>query len=298
MPDNDLQNLAGALQKQWKRYKKALRRCQNKFSEEAIHACRVQARRLLSSFDLRAGLVTARHLGKARRALKERLDALDELRDTQVQAAAVSRLLRIFPAARPFHTYLLKREARLRKETRKSLRHLHVHHLAKLVASCRADVTEQLEERPTKEIAAFLVRSAARAFARTRQRRERIVPKDPGSIHRTRVAFKKFRYMVEALGNYFPGLTEEHLASMRHYQTLMGEIQDAELLLRALDKFLRRQEIKTGAAVRFHEELVRRRQWLIRVYLKEADQLLTFWPLHRGGARVRRDPAGRPAQEG
>jgi hypothetical protein len=59
----------------------------------------------------------------------------------------------------------------------------------------------------------------------------------------------------------------------------MGEIQDAEMLLAALDKFLRKQEIKPQAARRFRAELMRRRQRLIRVYLKAADQLLEFWPL-------------------
>ena len=65
------------------------------------------------------------------------------------------------------------------------------------------------------------------------------------------MAFKKFRYMVEALAEHLPGATQGRLAAMHHYQTMMGDIQDAEVLLAALDKFLRKQEIKPEAARRF-----------------------------------------------
>jgi CHAD domain-containing protein len=125
------------------------------------------------------------------------------------------------------------------------------------------------------------------AFRRARQLRTRINPRDPWTIHRTRVAFKRFRYMVEALAERLPGVTGERLAAMRHYQTMMGEIQDAEVLLRTLDKFLRKKEIKPEAARRFRAELLRRRQRLIRIYLKAADQLLEFWPLPGGGPASR-----------
>jgi len=58
---------------------------------------------------------------------------------------------------------------------------------------------------------------------------------------------------------------------------MMGDIQDTEVLLRALDKYLWKK--KSDFPRGFREELVRRRQWLIRVYLDAADQLLEFWPL-------------------
>ena len=88
----------------------------------------------------------------------------------------------------------------------------------------------------------MLLRSVDRAFSRTRQLRARIDPRDTRTIHRTRVAFKKFRYMVEALAEYLPGGDRPSAwPAMRHYQTMMGEIQDAEVLLRTLDKFLRKQ---------------------------------------------------------
>jgi CHAD domain-containing protein len=286
LPGGRRKDLARALKKRSKRYRRELRRCQRKFSAEAIHASRVETRRLLSSLDLLGSLVSARHLEKARAALKRHLDALDDLRDTQVQLLAVGKLLRVYPAARPFHEFLLKREKSWAQKTRRRIKQLGHRRLGRLIAACRGDVRAHLGERPPQRVAEVLLRSVDRAFTRTRQRWARIRPEDARTIHRTRLAFKKFRYMVEALADFLPGVAAEDLAAMHHYQTLMGEIQDAEVLLRTLDKFLRKQEIKPEAARRFREELLRRRQWLVRVYMGAAEQLLEFWPLPQGGAGI------------
>jgi hypothetical protein len=66
---------------------------------------------------------------------------------------------------------------------------------------------------------------------------------------------------------------------MRGYQSMMGDIQDVEVLVAAFDKFVRSQEIDRGSARHLREELRRRRRWLIRVYMNAAGRLGQFWPL-------------------
>jgi CHAD domain-containing protein len=293
---NSATSLARSLKQQWKRYRKELKRCQRKCSAGTIHAFRVETRRLLSTLELLGGFLPARRVEKAQRLLKRHLDVFDDLRDTQVQLATVGRMRRAFPVARPFEACLLEREERFTRRTRKNIKQVRTGRLGKLITTCRGGVEEQLRKSAPRKAFAVLLRSVDRAFRRTRQLRMRISPRDAWTIHRTRVAFKKFRYMVEALAEQLPAVTGERLAAMRHYQTMMGEIQDAEVLLAALDKFLRKQEIKVEAARRFRAELLRRRQRLIRVYLKAADQLLAFWPLPDSGAGVPPAPprASRP----
>jgi hypothetical protein len=58
----------------------------------------------------------------------------------------------------------------------------------------------------------------------------------------------------------------------------MGDIQDAQVLLAAVDKYLCKHEIEPKAALRFRKELLRRRHILIRRYLDAADELAQFWP--------------------
>jgi CHAD domain-containing protein len=278
--------LARSLKQQWKRYRRQLKRCQQKCSPSAIHAFRVETRRLVSTLELLGGFLPVRRVEKAQRILKRHRDAFDDLRDTQVQLEAVGSMQRAFPALRPFYASLREREEGLTRKTCKKFTRVRTGRLGKVVAACRAEVEAQLSKCTPRKALAVLLRSVDRAFRRTRQLRGRIDVSDTWTIHRTRVAFKKFRYMVEALAEHLPAIKEERLAAMRQYQTMMGEIQDAEVLLATLHKFLLQQEIKLGAVRRFRAELSRRRQRLIRVYLKAADQLLEFWPLPNGRAGV------------
>jgi CHAD domain-containing protein len=300
-PDDSLgsrvHHLARSLKQQWKRYRKELKRCQRKCSAKAIHSFRIESRRLLSSLELLDGFLPARQTEKAQHLLKRHLDIFDDLRDTQVQLAVVGGMRRAFSAARPFLAWLRAWEERFARKTRKNIRKVKTARLGKLIAVCRGEVEERLGKSTPREALAALLRSVDRAFGRTRQLRTRIDARDTLTIHRTRVAFKRFRYMVETMTEHLPAVTRERLSAMRHYQTMMGEIQDAEMRLRALDKFLRKQETELAAAHRFRTELLRRRQRLIRVYLKTADQLLEFWSLPDSRAGVPPAPRGSLARE-
>jgi CHAD domain-containing protein len=275
-PDS-LEHLAGALKRQWKRYRCELRQCQKHFSSEAVHQSRVATRRLLSTVELLAGFLPAAVVKQVNGALKRQLDLFDELRDTQVQLQAVRTLLKRFPAARPFRSYLRKREARFTKRTRKGIRHVKTGRMRDLVSACRKEL-EASSRDGGDQAAALLLRSANRAFAETLKLRGQISKEDSQTIHRTRVAFKKFRYMVEALAADLPGIRPSLIKAMHDYQTRMGEIQDTEVLLQAFEKFVARERPAPDAAQALRKALLDRRGALIKTYLTSADQLLEFWP--------------------
>ena len=269
----------GLLQQQWKRYRRALKRCQDKFTLNAIHEFRVETRRLLSCLALLEDLLPARRVGKVWRLLKRRLDLLDDLRDTQVQLETLVKLHRASTVAGPFRASLRKREQRFTRRTRKQIRKVKARRLGKLVAECQEYLETAIAGAGSRKALAALLRSVGRAFRRACHLHARINPRDSATIHRTRVAFKRFRYMVEALAACLPAVTRQRLGAMRRYQTMMGNIQDAEVLLGALDGFLARQAVNPETVRRFREQLLRRRQRLIRVYLRASGQLLKFWPL-------------------
>lgn len=278
--------VAGSLELHWKRYRKALKRCQRKFSPKAIHAFRVETRRLLSRLELFGGFLPNQPLDKVRRLLKRNLDLLDDLRDTQVLLETLARMRRRSSAAQVFRASLLKREQRCIRRANKQIQRIKTRRLGRLVVECQADLEERLADLTPRKTRAGLLRSVNCAFRRVGRLRARVSPDDTSTIHRTRVAFKKFRYMVEALEGCLPGVTRERLEAMRRYQTLMGNIQDSAVLLAALDRFLPEHELSAESARRFRAQLVRRRRRLIRSYLAAADQLYGFWPLPDSGAGI------------
>jgi CHAD domain-containing protein len=274
-----LKHLADSLHAQWRRYRKRLRRCQVRFSEEAVHDSRVETRRLLATVELLGAFISQSEIKKARRALKHHLDTFDQLRDTQVQLVYVSRMTRAFPAARAFRNWLLRREARFTRETRRAIKHIKTGRLGRRVAAFEAQIRHERNRRPRARAFDALLREMDRAFARVAQLSRRVKAADTATIHRTRVAFKRFRYMVEALSPLLPAVTDEHRRAMHGYQSMMGDIQDVEVLLAALDKFTRSGEIDLKPARQLRNEFLRRRKWLIRVCLNAADKLRQFWPV-------------------
>ncbi len=278
LPSGILRALAGSLKRQWKRYRKGLKRCQEKFSERAVHDSRVETRRLLSMLELLGPFLPRGHFRKAQTLLKEHLDTFDDLRDTQVQLATVDKMLGAFPTAQPFHDYLLKCEERFARQTRKQIKGIKTRRLGKLILACRQDVKCWCADAESAKANGLLLQSMTRAFNRTVDLKNRINPKDTDTIHCTRVAFKRLRYMMETVADYLPGMNDKLLDAMRHYQTMMGDVQDAEVLRRALDRFLGKKTIPPKVAKPLRQELLARRQFLIQVFLDASDQLLDFWP--------------------
>ena len=274
LPPETLGRLCASLKQQWKRYRKRLKRCQKRFSEKAVHASRVETRRLLSVVELLEPFFSAPLARKIRRALKKYLDTFDELRDTQVQLLLVAELRKNSPAARKFHSHLEKCEARFSKQTRRAIKQVKSGRLAKLVENCRAQVGKHIKETEPELTATMLWRSVNRAFDRVGQLKSRINPRDTRSIHCTRIAFKRFRYMLESLSRCWPVPGKRLLTQMHDYQTLMGNIQDEQVLLQAFDKW----DDGTSAARHFRQELIKRRKQLIQHFLEQADQLSEFWP--------------------
>ena len=273
-----LPHVRRSLRKQWKRYRKELKRCQRKFSEKAVHNSRVAARRLLATIELLEGFVRPELVKKARCAIKDHLDIFDDLRDTQVQVVAVNRLQATFPAARAICQWLQKRETRFRKQARACVKRSRIKPLAKVIAISEDSFVKEVKKRAADAATRLLARSINKAFLRTMRFRQRIRTQQPKTIHRTRVAFKRFRYMVELLADHLSA-DEKMLAEMQHYQTMMGDIQDAEVLLHCFDKFARKKNIRPEAAIQLREELLRRREWLIKVFMDAAGQLREFWPI-------------------
>jgi phosphohistidine phosphatase len=278
-PTADVLKLLGdSLGAQWRRYRRRLKRCQRHFSEEAVHDSRVATRQLLSTIELLGTFISERDIRKARRSLKRHLDTLDPLRDTQVQLIYVGRMKSAFPAARAFHAWLRNRETRFTRETRKAVKCIRTGRLGRRIAAFEKEVRRQRKQVTRKQASAQIQRAMNRAFARVERLCRRARADDIQTIHRTRIAFKRFRYMAEALSPLLPAVTEEHLHAMRGYQVMMGDIQDLEVLLAAVDKFARKEKADAAVVRQIKNELAHRRQMLVRIYLNAAGRLRRFWP--------------------
>ena len=265
------QFLLAALDERWKNYRAELKHCREEFSNEAVHDLRSCCRRMLAFIRLLKSISPRPRLQKLNRAFKDQLDEFDDLRDIQVVLAEVSETVKELSQLQEFQDHLQRVEKGLLKTLRKRLRVVDLFDVSKRVRRLR----ESLKHETSNDLVRQGLQAVDDAFLITKRRRDWINPAQATSIHRVRLAFKTFRYMVEIIHPLLDGFPTENLKCMHDYQSLMGEIQDVEVILQAL----------TDAPVNvssFDPEPVRRyyegcHAEAISTYLENMNQLDTFW---------------------
>lgn len=263
--------LLEALDHRWENYRAEIKRCRAEFSNEAVHDLRSAARRMLAIIRLLNSIDPRPRLQKLNRAFKDQLNEFDDLRDTQVILAEISETVQQLPQLEVFQEYLQSVEKRLLKTLRKKLRVVDLFEVSKRIRRLR----ESLKAESKGDLVSELLQTVDNDYFITKQRQNWINPAQANTIHRVRIAFKSFRYMVEIVHPLLPEYPPENLRHMHEYQSLMGEVQDVEVIMQAL------ADAPVDAAS-FDPEPVRRyyeccHAKAISDYLETMDQLNTFW---------------------
>jgi CHAD domain-containing protein len=267
------QFLLEALDQRWKNYRAELKRCREAFSNEAVHDLRSAARRMLAIIRLLNSISPRPRLQKLNRAFKDQLDEFDDLRDTQVVLAEVSETLQELPQLQAFEDYLQEVEKSLLKTLRKKLKVVDLFDVSKRIRRMRESL--KAEANANGELVLQVFQAVDDAFLITKQRQSWINPAQASTIHRVRIAFKTFRYMVEIIHPLLKDFPLENLKQMHEYQSLMGEIQDVEVIMQMLtDAPIRAASFDSEPVRRYYE---RSHAAAISAYLEHMNQLDTFW---------------------
>jgi CHAD domain-containing protein len=253
-------------------YKAGLKTCRREFSEEAVHDFRVALRRLLSFLDLLRVVIQDPKIQKMRRILKDQLDDLDDLRNAQALLADISEIIHENPALQPFQEYLKQKEKSLMRLARKEVNSLKTDSLARRIKK----LSQAIEKLKQADLEISLFSAVDEAYAIVNQRYALVDPALPATIHRLRIAFKKFRYMIEVI---YPILQEpplEYLKRMHDYQAAMGDIQDMEVALQELTDFseLGNPSRDTEIAGSYYNE---RHAIALSRFIEDKGALITFW---------------------
>jgi CHAD domain-containing protein len=200
---------------------------QDALEPDAVHDLRVHGRRLVRALRLAESIVdTPVRPHRAPRFLVDRLAAL---RDAQV----VERRIRKGWAdaeARELSERLRAESRRLQKRARRYLVRYESMAPSRLydqtVALLRSEAEAPARAAPK---AALLVGEVARAFLEVDQRALQIDPENGRSLHRLRIALRRYRYDIDALSRLLSTRGTEGLATLVHAQELLGDAQDAEV---------------------------------------------------------------------
>jgi len=263
--------LLDLLNTRWLTYRAELKICRKEFSEEAVHDLRVSTRRLLAGLDLLRAVVQHPLLQELRRTFKERIDDLDDLRDTQVLLADISESIQDVPNLKIFRKFLRAKEKHLLRNAKSQIKSLKMNDLKKNIEKA----LEMLAAQSAQDISIQLFEALDATYALASQRYMAIEPDQPATVHRLRVAFRKFRYMIESIHPLIDGFPADHLKRMHDYQALMGDLQDMEIALQQLQDLIKSKSSADLEPVfafyksRYAEALSR--------YLEDKGEVTAFW---------------------
>jgi CHAD domain-containing protein len=218
--------LTAALERRWNEYFARFKTCRQEFSNEAVHDLRVAARRLMAVLDIVRILDPQPRVQRTRRFLKDQLDDLDELRDVQVMLVEISETIERLPALQPFREYLEKREKRLLHIALKQVQASKPSEWSKRIDKIRSALKEDSRK---PDFQATLLQSVDNAYSRAVQDYAQMDGTQPATIHRVRIAFKKFRYVAEIVIPTLIDQPDNYFKRMHDYQSAMGDIQDVEV---------------------------------------------------------------------
>lgn len=263
--------LLRALDQRWENYRAELQRCRAEFSNEAVHDLRTAARRMLAFIQLVNSISPRPRLEKLNHAFKDQLEEFDGLRDTQVVLAEISEVLQELPQLQTFRDYLQGVEKGILKTLRKKLKVIDLFDVSKRIRHMR----ESLKGESNSELERQIFQSVDAAFFIAQRRQKWINPGQANTIHRVRLAFKTFRYMMEIIHPLLLDFPVENLKCMHDYQSLMGEIQDLEVVMQSFaDVPLSASSFDPEPVRRYY---ARRHAEAISAYMKCVHELDTFW---------------------
>jgi CHAD domain-containing protein len=252
----------------WRKFQKEWDRIQKKYSEDSVHGLRISSRRLIAVFETLLEIENDSRIRDCRRLVKKLLDGLSPLRDLHVQRSHVSRMVSRFPQLNSFEKSLADKEMRTAKTVQRLLKRSPKldnaivrarRHARKKIGQDDIVKVIDLRYRKVLDLAAHLDRS------------------DTETIHTLRLAFKKFRYTCEVAQPILKkDLNAQRLKELHAFQTMMGDIQDIEVLSARLTKWTEKHERENEMQPVF-EELDGDRERKIDAFVASIGQVQTFW---------------------
>lgn len=241
-------------------------------TEDAIHDVRVAIRRCLASGEVLLGLAPCKGLRKYRLRVKPVLSGLNALRDLQVVAEFLDGEKTRLRELEPFASFIEKAEKRELAQVKKRIAKTESPLIAeKWLAAVRANIAPVLERATAEQLLAPI----DAAYQLCLRRLGELNIDEPETTHSLRIAFKGFRYGVEVVSGLIPNFPTELFGPLHEYQSLMGAIQDAEVMRGLYERFVRKhRDEDIGEARGYFASLLKTRT---EIFYKRAEDLRGFW---------------------
>ena len=210
----------------------AYTRCIRTLSGENVHNLRLAARHLLAALDVwRNWAKKDKCARKAERCTRSLFRSMGPLRDAQVRVGILRDGARKDDGLAPALRLAVKEERALRNRMRERL--------SKMGTMPLVEFREHVENgRPLGRASAALQHTLAHRRERLAERWVAIDPAQPRTLHRARIALKKYRYLIDVFAPLLPPALIDQRGHLKRLQHRLGSLHDDQLLLIKLRNWL------------------------------------------------------------
>jgi CHAD domain-containing protein len=199
------------------------------------------------------------------------------LRDVHISLLAMTGVRASVPSVRSYIIMLQRQERILLRECAAVLKAIDMRGLERAIATVQQSLfATGADPALAAAMPAVVAGSMARTYARALRALKDVNAADPTTIHRLRVTFKKVRYAAEILTPLLPWMTRNRRKWMQEYQTLMGEVQDAEVMIAGVRRYAAAPSPSMGRRVPMlavQELLARRKREALAAFMHHAGEL-------------------------
>lgn len=221
-------------------FRKNLNQCRKLYTEPGIHDFRVSIRRMTSFLFLLSNFTDVPYLYELQKTLKKILKSLNPVRDSQVEVLMLKNLIFKFPVLYTFYIHLLNQELALADKAAKIIDNTDIEGIDSLIFFLKLHVKEKFENIGFSVDKLNEIKKSAYDDLINKYSYASIG--DPDSIHKVRLALKKFRYIEEAM-KPLNKLPKAKLKKMKSLQDLLGEIQDYTVIIDRISSFTIAQKV-------------------------------------------------------
>ena len=230
--------LVRVFDRSWAAWLQGVQVCWRKPSRRPVHELRVDCRRLEALLDVLGHTTGAepKELRRLSRLAGEPLDALSPLRDDQVQRRRISRAT----STKGMDALLddqERREKRHKKRARLALGRIDLARADALARRVRKGVVRRQGAPTPADRTRLLLAAVDDAAAGIRGRLQRLDIAKSRSLHKLRVALKRFRYIAEIAEEVSPDIRIPSHPTVRSLQRRLGHLHDDDVLTEHLARF-------------------------------------------------------------
>ncbi len=257
------------------RYSANLELCKKAFSEESVHGLRVSIRRLITIVRVINKIIPNENVPSLLSSFKSHLKLFNPLRDTQVMMLKIEEMAQRHPALEVFGSELKEREKNYILALKKGIQHLSFSRIQPALDEMNESLGASVVSGSI--IFAHIINSMNSSFTKVIELNNIATSDNMESLHKVRLAFKKFRYRAEAFTNIinYPECRRKQLGK---FQDTLGAIQDNSVLMKNIEEFSINNNLEKDflpAIIELREEGV----LLVNNYFSNSDFIFNFWSL-------------------